>query len=75
MLDHLSPREREVATLIGRGYTNRRVAEELMIGEATVATLVQHILAKLELGSRAQIAVWADRRQLIDQPALEGRTP
>jgi DNA-binding NarL/FixJ family response regulator len=64
----LSPREREIAALIGRGYTNKRIADELVIGEATVATHVQHILAKLELGSRAQIAVWAERRQLIDQP-------
>jgi len=62
--DPLSPRQREVAGLIARGFSNRRVAQELVIGEATVATHVQHILTKLELGSRAQIAVWADRRQL-----------
>jgi predicted ATPase/DNA-binding CsgD family transcriptional regulator/DNA-binding XRE family transcriptional regulator len=65
--DPLSPREREVATLIGRGYSNRRVAEALVIGEATVATHVQHILAKLELGSRAQIAAWATERRLLGQ--------
>jgi DNA-binding CsgD family transcriptional regulator len=62
-LDPLSPREREVVVLIGRGYTNRRIAEELVIGEATVATHVQHILSKLELASRTQIAVWAERQQ------------
>ena len=49
--------------LIGRGYTNRRIAEELVVGEATVATHVQHILSKLELASRTQIAVWAERQQ------------
>jgi DNA-binding NarL/FixJ family response regulator len=62
-VDPLSPREREVVVLIGRGYTNRRIAEELVIGEATVATHVQHILSKLALASRTQIAVWAERQQ------------
>jgi non-specific serine/threonine protein kinase len=69
--DPLSAREREVAALIARGFSNRRVAQELTIGEATVATHVQHILAKLELGSRAQIAVWADRRQLLTYVTTE----
>ena len=70
----LSPREREVAALIGRGYSNRRLAEELVIGEATVATHVQHILAKLELRSRAQVAVWAHRCRLVDEPGVNGVT-
>jgi non-specific serine/threonine protein kinase len=70
--DPLSPREREVATLIGRGYSNRRVAEALVIGEATVATHVQHILAKLELGSRAQIAAWATERRVLGQTTADG---
>jgi non-specific serine/threonine protein kinase len=64
MADPLSPREREVALLIGRGYTNKRVAEALVIGEATVATHVQHILSKLKLDSRTQIAIWVEHRQL-----------
>jgi DNA-binding NarL/FixJ family response regulator len=61
--DLLSAREREVAMMIARGYSNRRVAEELVIGEATVATHVQHILQKLQLTSRTQIAVWAERQR------------
>jgi len=60
--DPLSPRERDIALLIARGYSNRRVAAELVIGEATVATHVQHILRKLELTSRTEIAVWAERQ-------------
>ena len=58
----LSRRELEVARLIGRGYTNRAIAAELVIGEGTVATHVVHILAKLGLASRAQVAVWAATR-------------
>ena len=56
--DPLSPRERQVAILVGRGHTNRQVSADLVISEGTVATHVQHILAKLELHSRAQIAAW-----------------
>jgi predicted ATPase/DNA-binding CsgD family transcriptional regulator len=69
-LDALSPRERQVAALIGRGYSNRRVATGLVVGEATVATHVQHIKAKLGLGSRAQVAVWSAQHGLLDEPPI-----
>jgi DNA-binding NarL/FixJ family response regulator len=70
--NELSAREREVTKLIGRGYSNRRIATELTVSEATVATHVQHILAKLGLGSRAQIAVWASQHGLLEEPAANG---
>jgi non-specific serine/threonine protein kinase len=55
----LSPREQEVALLVARGLTNRQIAEQLVIGERTVATHVEHILGKLSFRSRAQVAAWA----------------
>ncbi|HET7036169.1 MAG TPA: AAA family ATPase [Thermomicrobiaceae bacterium] len=55
----LTEREREVAALIAQGKSNRAVAEQLVVGERTVATHVSHILAKLDLTSRTQIAAWA----------------
>jgi predicted ATPase/DNA-binding NarL/FixJ family response regulator len=55
----LSAREIEVGALISLGKTNRQIATELVITEGTVANHVAHILAKLGLRSRAQIAVWA----------------
>jgi predicted ATPase/DNA-binding CsgD family transcriptional regulator len=64
----LSRREREVATLIGRGYTNRQIAAALVIGQGTVATHVGHILARLGLGSRSQVSVWAAQHGLLDEP-------
>jgi predicted ATPase/DNA-binding CsgD family transcriptional regulator/DNA-binding XRE family transcriptional regulator len=70
-LELLSPRERQVAALIGRGYSNRRVAVSLVVGQATVATHVQHILTKLGLQSRAQIAVWSAQHGLLDEPSVE----
>jgi non-specific serine/threonine protein kinase len=54
-LSELSRREREVASLVARGLTNRQVAQELSISERTAANHVAKILRKLGLGSRAQI--------------------
>jgi predicted ATPase/DNA-binding CsgD family transcriptional regulator len=54
----LSPREREIATLVSRGMTNRAIAGELVISKATVARHVANILTKLGFQSRAQVAVW-----------------
>ena len=54
--ERLTPREREVALLVGRGLTNRKIAEELSISEHTVANHVRKILKKLKLRSRAQIS-------------------
>ena len=52
----LTPREQEVALLLGRGLTNRHIAKELSISEHMVATHVHKILKKLKLRSRAQIS-------------------
>jgi DNA-binding CsgD family transcriptional regulator len=54
----LTRRQRQVATLIAAGQTNRAIAEVLSISERTVESHVSAILATLELESRAQIAVW-----------------
>jgi non-specific serine/threonine protein kinase len=56
--DILTRREREVAILIGRGFTNRRIADELAITERTVETHVSKILRKLGFRSRTQVATW-----------------
>ncbi len=54
----LSPREREVADLIARGFANRRIAAELSISERTVHNHVAKILRKLGFRSRTHIAAW-----------------
>ena len=53
---HLTRRETEVATLVGTGLTNRRIASELVISERTVDHHVASILKKLNLHSREQVA-------------------
>jgi NarL family two-component system response regulator LiaR len=59
--DPLTPREREVLALIGRGYANKRIALELGIAEKTVKTHVGHVLAKLGVSDRTQAALHAAR--------------
>ncbi len=58
-LARLSAREREVAAAIGRGASNAEVAAALHMGVATVKAHVSHILLKLELSNRTQIALLA----------------
>jgi DNA-binding NarL/FixJ family response regulator len=60
----LSHREEEVAALVARGLTNRRISSELHISEHTAATHVRRILKKLGLRSRAQIGSWVTERGL-----------
>ena len=57
----LTRREREIAELVGRGLTNRQIADLLHIAERTAENHVQHILAKLGFRNRSQIAAWAAR--------------
>lgn len=65
----LTAREREVVALVARGLSNREIAAALSIGERTVETHVGNVLAKLEFGSRAQIAAWASASGLGGAPA------
>jgi pimeloyl-ACP methyl ester carboxylesterase/DNA-binding CsgD family transcriptional regulator len=65
--DPLSPREREVATLVAQGLTNRQIAERLVVTEGTATLHVKHALAKLGFHSRAQIAAWAVERGLATE--------
>lgn len=64
----LSAREREVAVLIARGLSNRKIAAALTITEKTAANHVDHILTKLDLHSRTQIAVWALQNEVVTKP-------
>jgi two-component system nitrate/nitrite response regulator NarL len=60
--DELSPREREIVAHIARGASNKEIARALDIAETTVKIHVQHILRKLDLSSRVQVAVAAAGR-------------
>jgi DNA-binding CsgD family transcriptional regulator len=59
--DPLTAREREIASLVAAGLSNRAIADRLVISERTAQNHVQHILGKLGFANRAQIAAWASR--------------
>ena len=61
----LTARERDVLILVARGRSNRQIGQTLSIGERTVQTHLSNILAKLELSSRTQAALWAVREGLV----------
>jgi pimeloyl-ACP methyl ester carboxylesterase/DNA-binding CsgD family transcriptional regulator len=61
----LTPREREVATLVGRGLSNRMIADELSISIATVERHVANIFTRLDVRSRAQIAAWVASQGML----------
>jgi DNA-binding NarL/FixJ family response regulator len=58
-LSQLTPREQEVLNLLGSGQTNREIAQQLYISEGTVKTHVNHLLTRLNLKNRAQLAIFS----------------
>lgn len=64
----LTPREREILVLVARGRSNREIAQALVISERTARTHVSNVLAKLDLASRTQAALWAVREGMVTSP-------
>jgi DNA-binding NarL/FixJ family response regulator len=64
-IEPLSEREREVLVLVAQGYSNREVAERLVLAEGTVKNHVSNVLGKLQAENRTQAADIARRHGLI----------
>jgi len=62
----LSPRERQILTLLAEGRTQRQIADELVISSKTVATHIQHVLSKLGVNTRAQAVSMAFRKGFVE---------
>ncbi len=61
----LTEREIEVLTLIARGFTNQKIADDLVISVGTVKGHVSNILSKLHLADRTQAAVYAWQEGIV----------
>lgn len=55
----LTEREIQVAKMIAQGMSNKMIGNKLGIAESTVKVHVKHILGKIGLRTRVEIAVWA----------------
>lgn len=62
----LSPRELDVLCCLMAGYSNKVIARELMVCEATVKVHVKAILRKLNVHNRTQAAIWASSRGISE---------
>jgi len=62
-LQELTAREREILALIGNGYTNRQIGEKIFLSEQTIKHYVTNILQKLQVRSRVEAALLANRHE------------
>lgn len=60
-LDTLSPQERRIFDLIGEGFSNRQIAEELFLAEKTVKNYVSNMFSKLGISRRTEAAAFSAR--------------
>ncbi|MEJ5913102.1 response regulator transcription factor [Pseudokineococcus sp. 1T1Z-3] len=64
----LTPREREVLALVARGLSNRQVAAELVVGEATVKSHLLRVFSKLGVDDRTAAVMTAIERGVLPAP-------
>ena len=65
----LTPREREVITLIGEGLRNKQIAQRLFISETTVRHHLTSIFSKLHVSERLELVIYAYRHGLAKIPS------
>lgn len=63
-VEELNRTERNVASLVGRGLSNKEIAEKLFLSEGTIRNALSSALSKLHLRDRTQLAIWAVQKGL-----------
>lgn len=58
-LEALNRTERNIASLVGRGLSNKEIAEALFLSDGTIRNALSSALSKLNLRDRTQLAIWA----------------
>jgi two-component system, NarL family, nitrate/nitrite response regulator NarL len=67
----LTPRERQIVTLVGRGLRNLEIAEAILVSEATVRNGLGSIFRKLGISNRVNLMIYAIREGFVNQPVSE----
>lgn len=77
----LSPKERKILTMLGKGHSPKAIANQFHLGNTTIHTRLWRIKCKLDLDDRLQVAVWAAlHRDILDleketfEEAIGGKT-
>ncbi|RLE21963.1 MAG: DNA-binding response regulator, partial [Actinobacteria bacterium] len=60
-IQDLTPQERRIFDLIGEGYTNRKIAQDMYLAEKTVKNYVSNMLSKLGMSRRTEAAALSAR--------------
>ncbi len=72
--DPLTEREVDIVRLVAQGLSNRQIADQLVIGEATVRTHVGNVLHKLHVANRVQATLYALREGLTSLDEIDKRS-
>lgn len=68
----LKPTEWQIIILVGRGMSNKEIAEKLSLSEGTVRNNLSTILGKLALRDRTQLAIWAVQTGAVNREIEDG---
>jgi two-component system, NarL family, response regulator DevR len=66
VINDLTSQERKILALVADGLTNRQIASQVFLAEKTVKNYVSHILAKLGVARRTEVAAFLTRRERAD---------
>lgn len=63
----LSKTERNIAKLVGRGFSNKEIAQYMKLSEGTVRNSLSTALSKLDLRDRTQLAIWTVQINMVQE--------
>ena len=66
-IEILNRTERNIASLVGRGFSNKEIAESLFLSEGTIRNALSSALSKLNLRDMTQFAIWAVQTNLLGE--------